>query len=69
MNKTVSIALLAAGVVLMVYGTKASDSLSSSVSRFFTNSPTDKTVWLLVGGLVLEIIGVIGLFRRPETGK
>ena len=66
MNKAISIAFLAAGIVLMVYGAKASDSLSSSVSRFFTNSPTDKTVWLLVGGLVLEIIGVIGLFRRTE---
>jgi hypothetical protein len=66
MNKAISTALLAAGIVLMVYGANASDSLGSSVSRFFTGSPTDKTVWLLVGGLVSAIVGFFGLFRRSN---
>jgi len=66
MNKAISIALLTAGIILMVYGANASDSLSSGVSRFFTGSPTDKTVWLLVGGLVSAIVGFFGLFRGSE---
>jgi hypothetical protein len=66
MNKAISVALLTAGIVLMVYGANASDSLSSSVSRFFTGSPTDKTVWLLIGGLVSAIVGLLSLFRGSE---
>jgi len=49
MNKGMSVALLAVGIVLIIMGVSASESFSSDVSRFFTGSPTDKTVWLLIG--------------------
>jgi hypothetical protein len=61
MNKPISIALLAAGVVLAVMGYNASHSFYSDVSRFFTGSPTDKAMWMLIGGLVLGIVGLSGL--------
>ncbi len=63
MIKVVSLAILAGGIVLVVYGIAASGSLSSDISRFFTGSPTDKTIWLLVGGIVAIIIGLVGLLR------
>jgi len=63
MIKVVSLAILAGGIVLVVYGIAASESLSSDISRFFTGSPTDKTIWLLVGGIVAIIIGLFGLLR------
>ena len=63
MNKLISLAILAVGIVLAIYGFSASDSFSSDVSRFFTGSPTDKTIWLLIGGIVAIIIGVTGLSR------
>jgi hypothetical protein len=61
MNKAISVALLAGGIVLVVLGVNASNSASSSVSRFFTGSPTDKAVWMLVGGIVMGIVGLCGL--------
>jgi drug/metabolite transporter (DMT)-like permease len=61
MNKAISIALLVAGVVLVVIGINATNSFSSSVSRFFTDSPTDKAVWMLVGGIIMAIVGLVGL--------
>ena len=61
MNKAISLALLAGGIVLIVFGVIAMDSFSSDVSRFFTGSPTDKTVWMLIGGVVATIAGVVGL--------
>jgi H+/Cl- antiporter ClcA len=61
MNKPLSIALLVAGVVLAVLGYNASQSFNSDVSRFFTGSPTDKAIWMLIGGIVLGIIGLSGL--------
>jgi len=62
MNRVISLAILALGVVLVVYGVAASESFSSDVSRFFTGSPTDKTMWLMIGGIVAIIVGLGGLF-------
>ena len=67
MNKILSLALLAGGVVLIIYGISASDSVGSDVSRFFTGSPTDKTIWLLIGGVVAAVIGAGGLMRGSKT--
>ncbi len=63
MHKGISVALLVAGIVLVFWGVSASESFSSDVSRFFTGSPTDKAMWLLIGGLVLGTIGLIGVIR------
>jgi hypothetical protein len=63
MNKIVSLALLAGGVVLLILGINAMDSFGSDVSRFFTGSPTDKAVWMLIGGIVATVLG-LGLTVR-----
>ena len=63
MNKAVSLALLAGGIVLIVIGVNATKSFSSDVSRFFTGSPTDKAVWMLIGGIVAASIGLFGVSR------
>jgi len=68
MNKLISLAILAVGIVLAIYGFSASDSFSSDVSRFFTGSPTDKTIWLLIGGIIAIIIGLAGLLRGQHKG-
>lgn len=62
-NKAVMLAVLVGGIVLVIYGVAASESFSSDVSHFFTGSPTDKTIWLLVGGIIAIIIGAAGLLR------
>lgn len=66
MNKLISIALLIAGIVMIVFGAKASDSVGSDVSRLFNGTPTDKTIWLLVGGIIAAALGVGGLFRNSK---
>jgi hypothetical protein len=66
MNKPLSLALLAGGIVLIVFGVNASNSLGSDVSRFFTGSPTDKAMWLLVAGAVAAVAGLVGLMRGSK---
>ena len=63
MHKAVALALLAGGVLLIIFGISAAQSFSSDISRFFTGSPTDKAMWMLVGGTVASIVGVVGLWR------
>lgn len=67
MNKIISLALLAGGIALVVFGLNASDSFSSDVSRFFTGSPTDKAVWMLIGGLVATVVGGMMLLRGSKA--
>ena len=67
MNKLVSTALLAIGIVLIVFGVNASNSFGSSVSRVFTGSPTDKAIWLLIGGILASIVGLVGMLRGKTT--
>ena len=66
MNKLVSLALLAGGIVLIVIGFNATNSFSSDVSRFFTGSPTDKAVWMLLGGILAALVGLAMLWRSPK---
>ena len=66
MNKLVSLALLVGGVVLLVLGFNATHSFSSDVSRFFTGSPTDKAIWMLIGGVLAVILGLTGTLRRSK---
>ena len=67
MNKALSLVLLIVGIVLIVYGTNASHSVGSDVSRAVTGTPTDKTIWLLVGGIVAAGFGVLGLFGKKSS--
>jgi len=69
MNKIVSLALLAGGVVLIVFGIQATNSFSSDVSRFFTGSPTDKAVWMLIGGAAAAVVGLVGLMMTGRRGQ
>jgi Protein of unknown function (DUF3185) len=57
MNKPIGIALLALGIMLIIFGINATNSIGSDFSRFFTGSPTDKAVWMLIGGVVSVIVG------------
>ncbi|MDI1319097.1 MAG: DUF3185 family protein [bacterium] len=61
MNRLVSLALLIGGIILISAGIAASDSAASGVSRFFTGNPTDKTMWLMIGGIAATVIGGGGL--------
>jgi hypothetical protein len=67
MNKPISLILLIVGIVLIIYGASASDSISSDFSRLFTGNPTDKTIWLLVGGIAAALVGAFGLFRDSKA--
>jgi len=66
MNKLFALALLVGGIVLLILGFNATRAFASDVSRFFTGSPTDKAVWMLIGGAVAALVGLTMLWRGPR---
>ncbi|MBL9187089.1 MAG: DUF3185 family protein [Opitutaceae bacterium] len=67
MSRIPSIAFLVVGVILLVFGLNASDSVSSEVSNAVTGTPTNKSIWLLVLGALGILAGGAGLVmgRKP----
>jgi len=64
MPKITSIALLIVGLILLVYGLDASNSVSSSVTQAVSGAPTNKTIWLIALGVIGIVAGGVGVFRR-----
>ena len=66
MNKALSVALVVVGAALIIWGVTAWGSFDSKVSRFFTGSPSDKAIWLLIGGVAAAAVGLFGLLRTNK---
>lgn len=63
MNKGIALALLSGGIVMIIFGISATESFGSEVSRFFTGTPTDKSMWLLLGGIAATTVGAVYSLR------
>ncbi|HEY3597513.1 MAG TPA: DUF3185 family protein [Paraburkholderia sp.] len=61
MTKAISVALIVGGIVLLYFGGQSFHSFSNDVSRVFTGAPTNKTIFLLVGGVIATLAGLTGL--------
>jgi hypothetical protein len=49
---------------MLVFGFNESESIASDISRFFIGNPTDKTVWLMIGGAASIAAGLVLCLRR-----
>jgi|KBSSwiStaDraftv2_1062776.scaffolds.fasta_scaffold1159732_1 hypothetical protein len=67
MSKTISAIVLIAGLALVGFGYQASESIAGETSQAVTGTPTDKALFLMIGGAVVALIGLIGLFRGPRA--
>jgi protein-S-isoprenylcysteine O-methyltransferase Ste14 len=65
--RPIGIALLVIGVVLLVFGISASDSIGSDLSRLFRGTPTDRSIWLVVVGAASAIVGLL-MTLSPKRG-
>ena len=61
MKKIIGIAFLIVGVVLLCLAYDSYHSAASDVSRAVTGTSTNKTLWLVVGGIFGSLIGLGGL--------
>jgi len=69
MNKVISLVLLLGGVILLIFGINATNAFDSDVSRFFTGFPTDKAIWMLMGGIIASLHGEGQVFQAMKKGE
>ena len=64
MNKALSIAILVAGIILLIFGINAHESITSEAKEAVTGTPTDKSLWLIISGVVAILVGGFSSLRR-----
>jgi hypothetical protein len=57
-RRALGLGLLVVGVILLVFGFQAHDSIGSAFSKAFGEGPTDETLWFLLGGAAAAVIGL-----------
>ena len=62
MNKIIGAICLAIGIVLLIWGHNAAESLNSQVKNIFTGTPSDQAKYYYIGGAVLCAAGLVQLF-------
>ncbi|MCE9589616.1 MAG: DUF3185 family protein [Planctomycetes bacterium] len=65
-QRLAGIVLLVVGIIVLTIGLNASHSAADRWTNFFTGHFTDSTVWYIVGGVVL---GLVGLSMFAFNGK
>lgn len=56
--------LLVGGLILLYFGYQEYQSVTSEVEEFFTGSPDSNAMWMLIGGAVASVAGLVGLLRK-----
>ncbi len=67
MPKPFSVALILGGIILLVFAEYAGDSASSGFSRLFQGTPDNRTIVLLVLGVVALAAGIVGVVRSSRS--
>jgi len=66
MKKIIGVALLAGGIVLLVFGFQSKDSFESKANEFLKGSPSNRTTWFLVGGAACSAAGVALILLKDK---
>ena len=62
MIKAIGLAVLAAGIALLIFGFNSSHSFKSNVSQTFSGHPTNESMWLIAGGIAAVVVGGVITF-------
>lgn len=66
MSKKIAAILLLCGIILLIIGISVPNIANSYLASLLADSPIDKAIIILVGGVTATIIGLIELVRRSK---
>jgi len=64
MKRTISIALLIAGMLLLYFGYQEYNSLGSELDQAFGGAGSTEAILMLVGGALAVVLGGSGLLKK-----
>jgi len=67
MNNIFGLAIFAVGIVLLIFGFNESQSFASDVSRVVTGNPSDRSIWMIVGGSLAVVGGLVLALRNRHS--
>ena len=71
MNKGLWLVVLLAGLAVLIVGINSANSVGSETTELVTGAPTDKALWMMIGGGAVALLGLVGLVgssRMPRAG-
>lgn len=63
-SRLLGIILLVVGIIVLLFGFNASQSLGDQVTETLTGRFTDETMWYIIGGTVAIVVGSLLAFGR-----
>ncbi|HKI68713.1 MAG TPA: DUF3185 family protein [Verrucomicrobiae bacterium] len=66
MQRAVGVICLVIGVLLLVWGHNASQSVGAQIQQVFTGSPPNKAMYLYAAGAVLSLTGLFQIFLAKK---
>lgn len=67
MLRAVGIALIIVAAILLIWGLQTADSIASELEEFVTGSPSEKAIFLIGGGVVLLVVGLVIALRPKQS--
>ena len=68
MKTVVGVALLAGGIIMLVFGFQAKKSFNDQIKETFEGTPRTRTTWMIAGGAASSVAG-LALVLLQVTGK
>lgn len=68
-QRILGIILLVGGIIALMMGMNASESVVDQVSKTFTGRFTEATTWYILGGSVSAVLGLVMLFTGMRTRR
>lgn len=68
-QRIIGLVLVVGGVLLLIQGIREADSFGSQLSKFFTDSPSDRAIWMTLGGVAAIIVGSTGALLPARVAK
>lgn len=69
MNKGLWLVVLLAGLAVLIVGINSSESFASETSELVSGSPTDKALWMMIGGGAVALLGLVGLIGSSRMRR
>jgi hypothetical protein len=65
--RAVGIVLIVLGAGLMIFGSMEADGIGAQMQEFFTGTPPDRVIWMILGGAVSLALGLFLALAGPKV--